>query len=109
MTTVHKILQQSVRIRDTRELNKIVLVFDQALYAKATEIQWKHRDLFHNIILWKGAFHTICNVLSSLGKHFQDADLRNIMTDSGVVSESSEVAVLHVEGRHYKRAVRVHK
>ncbi len=59
------------------------------------------------IIIRLGTFHTICNFLSIIGKRFQDAELRDICLESGIVAEGSLAAVM--EGRHYNRAIRVHK
>ena len=75
-STVNEVLTQTVNIMDTLELKEIVCVFDQALYAKAAEITSKH-EKFKNLILRMGAFHTICNLLSTIGKRFQDAGLRD--------------------------------
>ena len=36
-----------------------------------------------------GVFHTICTLLSILGKHFQDAGLRDICIESGEIVEGS--------------------
>ena len=60
MSTVHEILVRSQKIREALELKSIVLVFDQALYAKATEIAWKHPDKFSDIVIRMGVFHTVC-------------------------------------------------
>ena len=80
---------------------------DQALYAKAAEITWKHRELFSNILLRMGTFHTICNALAIIGKRFRDAGLKDICEEAGVVAEGSINGVL--DGKHYNRAVRVQK
>ena len=88
------------------QINKIVCVFDQALYAKAAEIVWK-QEKFKNIIIRMGVFHTICNLLSSIGKRFQDAGLRDLSVESGVIAEGSMAGVMG--GRKYNRAVRLHK
>ncbi|KAK3735047.1 hypothetical protein QZH41_001743 [Actinostola sp. cb2023] len=77
-----------------------------ALYAKATEIAWKH-DKFKDIVIRMGMFHTVCTLLSILGKRFQDAGLRDICIESGVITEGSVSGVL--EGRKYNRAIRFHK
>ena len=45
-----------------------------------------------------GEFHTICYLLSTIGKRFQDAGLRDLCVESGVM-----------EGRTNNRAVGVHK
>ena len=54
-----------------------------------------------------GAFHTICTLLSILGKRFQDAGLSDICIEAGVIAEGSASGVL--DGRRYNRAVRFHK
>jgi len=107
MSTVNEVLNQSLSIMQSLQLTKIICVFDQALYAKAAEIAWKHEDKFKNIILRMGAFHTICNLLSTIGKRFQDAGLRDLCVESGVIAEGSIAGVM--EGRKYNRGVRLHK
>ena len=77
LSTVNKILRQSEDIRRLY-LNQIVTVLNQALYGKACEIAWKNRELYEKIILCLGTFHTICNLLSIIGKRFQDAGLSNV-------------------------------
>ena len=74
-------------------LDNIVCVFDQALYAKAAEIVWKH-DKFKNIIIRMELFHTICNLLSIIGKRFQDAGLQDLCIKSGVTAEGSVAGVM---------------
>lgn len=107
MATVHEVLVQSLKIKNTLKLNSIILVFDQALYAKATEIQWKQSEKFKEIVLRMGVFHTACTLLSIIGKRFQDAGLRDLCVESGVVAEGSVSGVM--DGRRYNRGVRFHK
>lgn len=107
LTTVFEILNQSELIRKELHLETIVVVMDQALYAKATEIAWKHKERFSNILLRMGTFHTICNALAILGKRFGDAGLKDICIEAGIVAEGSINGVL--DGKHYNRAVRIHK
>ena len=83
MSTVSEVLNQSLSIMQSLQLTTIVCVFDQALYAKAIEITWKHVDKFKNIILRMGVFRTVCNLLSTIGKRFQDAGLRDLCVQSG--------------------------
>ena len=54
-----------------------------------------------------GGFHTICYLLSTIGKRFQDAGLRDLCVESGVIAEGSFTGVM--EGRKFNRAVRLHK
>lgn len=107
MNTVYEIIKQSEVIRKELCLQTIVVVMDQALYAKAMEIIWKHQQNFPNILLRMGTFHTICNSLSILGKRFGDAGLKDICLEAGLVGEGSIKGV--IDGKHYNRAIRVHK
>lgn len=107
MTIMNEMLVRSLKIKQVLELKRTVLVFDQALYAKGTEIVWKHPDHFSDIVLRMDVFHTVCTLLSVIGKRFQDAGLRHISVESGEIAEGSVTGVL--EGRKYNRAVRFHK
>ncbi|XP_035856522.1 uncharacterized protein LOC118494938 [Sander lucioperca] len=78
LNTVFEILKQSELIKKELHLETIVVVMDQALYAKAAEITWKHRGWFSNILLRVGTFHTICNALAIIGKRFRDAGLKDM-------------------------------
>ena len=107
LSTVYEVLTQSLKIKDTLALKSIVVVFDQALYAKATEIIWKKHEQFKNIVPRMGAFQTICTLLAVIGKRFQDAGLKDLCIESRVIAEGSVSGVL--DGRRYNRAVRFHK
>ena len=78
LTTVFEVLNQSEEIRRKLYLNTIVVVMDQALFAKACEITWKE-ECFSNIILRMGTFHAICNMCSILGKRFGDGGLKDTL------------------------------
>ena len=54
-----------------------------------------------------GTFHTICNALSILGKRFQDAGLKYICIEAGLVVEGSVSGVL--KGKHYNHTLRTHR
>jgi hypothetical protein len=107
MSTVLEILTQCTQIIHELKLGKLVCVFDQALYVKATEIKWKLSDKFDDVIIRMGAFHTTCTLLAIIGKRFQDAGLKDICIEAGIIAEGSIGSVL--DGRMYNRAVRVHK
>ena len=86
---------------------KVAVVMDQTLYAKATEVAWKHKLKFENFVLMMGNFHIICNLLSIIDKLFCDAGLRELAVQSGVIAEGSIDKVL--DGRQYNREVQLHK
>lgn len=107
MKTVNEILSKLEEIRKVLNLKEIVVVMDQALYAKAAEIKWQHPNTYSSIILRLGTFHTICNLMSIIGKRFEDAGLKDLCIESGVIAERSIQNVL--TGKMSNRGVRVHK
>ena len=48
-------------------------------------------------------FHTACTMLSITGKRLQDAGLRNLCVESGVIAEGSVAEVL--QGSRYNSGV----
>ena len=84
-----------------------IVVFDQAIYAKALEIVWQNAHQFQRIVLRLGAFHTASMFLAIIGKRFAEAGLADILVESSVIGASSISGV--IEGKHYNRAVRTHK
>ena len=84
-----------------------IVVFDQAIYAKALKVIWQNQEQFDRLVLRMGTFHTICAFMAAIGKRFGDAGLGDILMESGVVGSGSVAGVL--EGRHYNRALRIHK
>ena len=48
-----------------------------------------------------GNFHSICSLLSTIGKLFGDAGLRDLAVESGVIAEGSINKVL--DGKQYNR------
>ena len=99
MSTVNEVLSQSINIMQSLDLKTIVCVFDQALFAKAAEVVWKHLDKFKDIILRLGVFPTICTLLSTIGKRFQDAGLKDLCVEPGVNADGSVAGVM--EGCKY--------
>ena len=71
------------------------------------EIKSKNAELYKPIVLRLGTFHTLCTLLSIIGKRFQDAGFKDLCIQSGVIAEGSISALF--EGRSYNRAIRVHK
>lgn len=94
MSTVWELQQRSLRLKEDLKLPVIILVFDQALYAKASEIVWSNVTMFGGVILCMGAFHTICTLLRILGERFKDAGLQDLLIEAGVIAQGSVTAVL---------------
>ena len=107
MATVYEVLVQSLKIKSTLKLKSIVLVYEQTLYAKATDVQWNQSERFKDIAVRMRVFHTACTLLSIIGKRFQEAALRDLFVESGEIAEGSVAGVL--DRRRYNRGVRLHK
>lgn len=107
LPTVNTVLKQSMKMADQLGQNDVIVVFDQAIYAKALEIIWQDHDQFKCVVLRLGTFHTICAFLAAIGKRFGDAGLTDILVESEIVGSGSVSGV--IEGRHYNRALRTHK
>ena len=74
---------------DILNLNNILAVFHQALYAKVIAILWKNGDAFKNIVPRMGGFHSICTLLPIIGVRFKDAGLMDLCIESDVIAEGS--------------------
>ena len=85
MNTVFEILNKANTLKDALELKSLIVVFDQAIYAKGIEIIWKHQELFSGIVLRLGTFHTIGVLMAVIGQRFTDAGLRDIVIESKVI------------------------
>lgn len=107
LPTVYTLLQRSLRMADQLNQHDVIIVFDQAIYAKALEVMWQNKEMFKRLVLRIGSFHTVCAFLAAIGKRFGDAGLADILVESGIVGSGSVNGVL--EGKHYNRALRTHK
>ncbi|KAK6168598.1 hypothetical protein SNE40_019797 [Patella caerulea] len=107
MTTVNTILIKSVSVADSFQLSNILLVFDQAIYAKAQQIRWKDPELSKRLVIRLGEFHTTMAFLAIIGKVYKDAGLQDILIESDVVAQGSINGVIN--GHHYNRSLRAHK
>lgn len=106
MSTVKTILTRRVQIADQLELEHVVLVFDQAIYAEAQQIRWKD-ELTKRTVIRLGEFHTCMSYLSILGKRFGDAGLQDVLIESEVVAPGSISGV--TSDHHYNRSMRTNK
>lgn len=107
LPTVYTLLRRSLQMADQLIQHDVVVVLDQAIYAKALEVIWQNQEQFRRLVVRLGSFHTICAFLAAIGKRFGDAGLADILVESGIVGSGSVAGVL--EGRQYNRAVRTHK
>ena len=94
MNTVYKILTEAVKTKESLDLGSIVVVFDQAIHAKALDIMWKNVEQFISAIPRLGAFHTTMVLLNIIGNRFGNAGLKDVIIESGVIEEGSTKKVL---------------
>ena len=76
IATVHNVLQYAAAMAKKLPQQDVVVIFDQAIYAKAQEILWKRVPTLSNVVARMGGFHTSMKFLAILGKRFGDAGLR---------------------------------
>ena len=107
LKTAYEVLSRGCEIRDRLQLKAVACVFDQAFYAKTIEFYWKHKTLFDGLVVIMGGFHSLMILLGVIGSRFGDAGIRELAVQSGVVAEGSMDKV--ISGKHYNRAVRLHK
>ncbi len=75
LATVSELLKRSISISERLQLNEIVIVLDEAIYAKAQMIRWKE-EMKSRIVIRLGEFHTIMSFGSAIGKILKDAGLK---------------------------------
>ena len=107
LKTAYGVLSRGYEIKNRLQLSVVVCVFDQAFYAKAMEVYWKHKALFDGIVIMMGGFHLLLMLLGVIGSRFRDAGLRELAVQSDVVAEGSVDKSLN--GKQYNRAVHLHK
>ncbi|XP_028391978.1 uncharacterized protein LOC114516648 isoform X2 [Dendronephthya gigantea] len=106
-STLYTALLKSVDIADKLSLEHIVLVFDEAIYAKIQQIRWKDATFMKRFVVRLGEFHATMSFLSAIGNMFRDAGLQDILIESDVVGQGQIKGVL--TGKHYNRSMHCHK
>ena len=84
-----------------------VITFDEAIYCKAKEIQWRCPEEFSDLVLRLGGFHMVLVFLASIGKLYQSSGLEDILIESDTYGATTVDQFL--KGKSYNRGVRAHK
>ena len=100
-------MERTIKIKNQLEVESIVCVYDQAIYAKAKEIQLKEPKKFEKLFLMMGTFHILMMSLGVIGTRFKDAGLKDVYIQSQIIAEGSIDSVLR--GKQYNRGIRAHK
>ena len=98
--TVQKIISKASQVNT-------VIMFDEAIYCKTKEIQWRFSDEFADTVIRMGGFHIAMTFLAVIGKTYEESGLKDILIESGVYGSNSVVRLLH--GKAYNKGVRAHK
>ena len=91
LKTAYEVLCLGCEIKERLKLKAVACVFDQAFYAKAMEVFWKHRLPDDG---W-------------VSSPDDDAGLRDVAVQSEIVTEGSIDSMFN--SKHYNQAVRLHK
>ena len=106
-STIYTVLKHAQKISAAMSQADAVITFDQAIYSKAKEIQWRFPNEFFNVVVCMGGFHIVLNFLALLGKKFADSGLDDLLIESGVYAAGSTSALM--KGKSYNRGIRAHK
>ena len=107
LKTAYEVLCLGCEITESLKLKAVACVFDQAFYAKAMEAFLKHKAQFEGFVIMMSGFHLLMTMLAITGSRFTDAGLRDVAVQNEIIAEGSVDSVLN--GKHYNRAVRLHK
>ena len=97
LKTAYEVLSRGCEIKDRLQLTAVVCVLDQAFYAKAMEVYWKHKQLFVGLVIMMGGFNLLLMLLGVIRSRFGDAGLRELAVQSDVVAEGSVDKALNVK------------
>ena len=76
MSTVYFMLESSLKIKDQLNINSVICVYDQAIYAKAYQIKCNDPAKFQDAFLMMGTFHIILTFMAVSAARFKDAELK---------------------------------
>lgn len=105
--TVQHILDTSLAACQEVEQDYAIVTFDLAVAKKAYSLVWQYSEKYNKVIVRMGVFHTICSIFSAIGKMMKCSGWSEIVIESGVCASGSLEKVM--SGKHYNRALRVHK
>ena len=100
-------LDQMVKVTQEMDLEFIFLHSDEAVHSKIMILKWINQGDYDRIVPLMGGFHTILVKLKLIHKRFGALGMRDWWIDSNAISEGSVDKA--AEGKHYSRAIRLHK
>ena len=76
MATIYHLMERALRTQEQLEIDKLVWVYHQAVYAKAVDSQLKEPEKFSILFLMMGTFQKLLMFLGIIGTRFKDAGMR---------------------------------
>ena len=105
--TVQHVLEVSKKATQSVGQEYTIVTSDLGVAQKAFNIVWQNHVKFGKVIIRIGVFHTICSLFGAIGKHIKGSGFEDIIIEAGVCASGSLQKVM--SGKHYNRALRVHK
>lgn len=106
-STIQHILETSLAASEEVGQPYAIVTFELAVAKKAYTLVWQYSDKFSKVIVRMGVFHTICSLFGTVGKMMQGSGFAEIVVEAGICASGSLEKVM--SGKHYNRALRVHK
>ena len=105
--TVQHVLEVSQKATQNIGQEFTIVTFDLGVAKKVFNILWQNHIKFGNVIIKIGVFHTICSLFGAMGKHMKGSGFEEIIIEADVCASGSLQKVML--GKHYNRALSVHK
>ena len=96
--------------RDATKLvgqNVTIITCDLAVAKKAYALVWQNPVNYSDVVIRLGVFHTLCSAFGTIGKRMNGSGITEVILESGICASGSVNKVM--SGKHYNRALRVHK
>jgi hypothetical protein len=106
-SVVNEVMSRCVTAALHKNMPFIQLVGDQPVYAIMFELKAENPEKFRLVLPILGGFHTQCAFLSAINKRFAGSGLEELIVAAGLLESGSVDQALR--GKHYNRAMRVHK
>ena len=87
LPTVYTLLRRSLQMADQLSQQDVIVVLDEAIYAKALEVIWQNQEEFRRLVIRMGSFHTIRSFMAAIGKRFGDAGLGDILMKAELLAQ----------------------
>ena len=88
-STVFTTLTNLQKMMKSLSQQTTVVTFDDAIYSKAKEVQWRSPDEFKDVVICLGGMHMAQCFLATIGKCFEASGMEDIFIESGVFASGS--------------------